>query len=703
MELVRANFGAVGANGSEPRIAPRFHWVLASTPTVPHNDGVPRIPPSLSRAWMALGWILIGGWQLAAGDQPPSSAHWAYRPLEIEGPAHSRNAGASSSPHAIDRALDQASRDAGIAPAGPADRATLCRRLHLVLTGLLPTPEELHAFIRDDSPGAYEARVDRLLASPAFGERWGRHWLDVVRYADSVTLRGLVFQEAWRYRDYVIRSLNHDRPIDQFIREQVAGALLPADDLESRQRHLVASTFWLLGDSNLEEQDKRQLELDIIDEQLDVVGKALLGQTIACARCHDHKFDPIPAKDYHALAGILSGSRILEHANVSGWTELPIPGTDEEERQWARAEAALRDAEAAVKSAKGSTNPPIPAPDLKRLEASLASARLAAYRPRAMAPIETGATNLPILRRGNWRTPGDTVPRGVLTAASPSSPPTFAPDQSGRRELADWLVSPSNPLTARVFVNRAWHWTFGAGLVPSTDNFGTTGDLPSHPGLLDDVAADFIHDGWSLKRLIRRLVLTHAFQRSSEPGDPQVAAAIAADPANRWLARFAPRRLEAEVFRDLLLRVGTGLDHGGLGDRPMPRSLAADFDFQSDSPRRSVYLPVFRNARPEGLAVFDAADPSRVTGVRETSTVAPQALYLLNHPFVRLQARAAARRLAAEPDPILTLWMRALGRPPSAGERRHAEQHLRSATSREDALAELGQAVFGTLDFRTLH
>lgn len=651
---------------------------------------------------MALGWILLGSWQLAAKDGT-NPAHWAYRPLQVVGPAHSRSEGASASPSAIDQALDRASGDAGIAPAGPADRATLCRRLHLVLTGLLPTPEELAAFIDDDSPGAYEARVDRLLASPSFGERWGRHWLDVVRYADSVTLRGLVFQEAWRYRDYVIRSLNQDRPIDQFIREQVAGDLLPADDLESRQRHLIASTFWLLGDTNLEEQDKRQLELDVIDEQLDVVGKALLGQTIACARCHDHKFDPIPARDYHALAGILSGSRILEHANVSGWTEVPIPGTDEEERQWRRAEAALREAEGALRSAKGSTNPPTPAADLKRLEANLVSARLAAYRPRAMAPIETGATNLPVLRRGNWRTPGDIVPRGVLTAASPPSPPTFATNQSGRRELADWLVGPSNPLTARVFVNRAWHWTFGAGLVRSTDNFGTTGDLPTHPQLLDNLALEFIRDGWSLKRLVRRLVLTKAFRRASDPGDPRVAAAIAADPANRWLARFAPRRLEAEVLRDLLLRVGTGLDHGGLGDRPMPRSLAADFDFQSDSPRRSVYLPVFRNARPEGLAVFDAADPSRVTGVRESSTVAPQALYLLNHPFVRLQARAAARRLAIEPDPVLNLWIHALGRPPSAAERRHAELHLCSTISREDALAELAQAVFGTLDFRTLH
>jgi hypothetical protein len=575
--------------------------------------------------------------------------------------------------------------------------------LHLVLTGLPPTPAELHAFLQDDSPAAYEARVDQLLASPAFGERWARHWLDVVRYADSVTLRGLVFQEAWRYRDYVIETFNRDRPIDIFIREQVAGALLPASSVDDQRRHLIASTFWVLGDANLEEQDKRQLELDVIDEQLDVLGKAFLGQTIACARCHDHKFDPIPARDYHALAGILSGVRTLVHENVSGWTEIPLPASAAEEQHWAASETRFRKAEADLKAAKANTNTPPSKPEIRALELRLAETRRAARRPHAMAPIEIGATNLPVLRRGNWKTPGEVVARGVLTVASRTPVPVFPPQDSGRRQLADWLVDPSNPLTARVFVNRAWHWVFGAGLVRSTDNFGTTGDLPSHPQLLDGLALAFVSDGWSPKRLVRSLVLTEAFQRSSDPTDPVVATSLVQDSANQWLARFASRPLEAEVLRDTLLRAGGGLDSGGMGEAPMPPTLAADFDFRTDSPRRSIFLPVFRNARVEGLSVFDMADPSRVTGARERSTVAPQALYLLNNPFIHEQARAAAKAVSDNTDPVLALWLRTLARPPHPGERNRAEQHLRSSQSKAQALTELAHALFGTLDFRTLH
>ena len=648
---------------------------------------------------LALVLCLLAGPGYSADSRIPAN-HWAYTPLACPNPQ--RNTAANLAGR-IDLHLREAATNHNLRLACPADRTTLCRRLHLVLTGLPPTPAELRAFLQDDSPTAYEARVDQLLASPAFGERWARHWLDVVRYADSVTLRGLVFQEAWRYRDYVIETFNRDRPIDTFIREQVAGALLPASSVDDQRRHLVASTFWVLGDANLEEQDKRQLELDVIDEQLDVLGKAFLGQTIACARCHDHKFDPIPARDYHALAGILSGVRTLVHENVSGWTEIPLPASAAEEQHWAASEARFRKAEADLKTAKANTNTPPSKPEIRALELRLAETRRAARRPHAMAPIEIGATNLPVLRRGNWKTPGEVVARGVLTVASRTPVPVFPPQDSGRRQLADWLVDPSNPLTARVFVNRAWHWVFGAGLVRSTDNFGTTGDLPSHPQLLDGLALAFVSDGWSLKRLVRSLVLTEAFQRSSDPIEPSVAASLAHDSANQWLARFASRPLEAEVLRDTLLRAGGGLDSGGMGEAPMPATLAADFDFRTDSPRRSIFLPVFRNARVEGLSVFDMADPSRVTGARERSTVAPQALYLLNNPFIHEQAHAAAKAVSDEPDPVLALWLRTLARPPQPGERNRAEQHLRSSQSKAQALAELAHALFGTLDFRTLH
>jgi len=786
---------------------------------------------------------------------PIPHAHWAYRkptpttPPRI-GPDHIVR-------DPIDRFLIAQLESQDLRPAPEADRATLCRRLHLVITGLPPTPEDLAAFERDTSPDPVQTLADRLLASTAFGERWGRHWLDVVRYADSVTLRGFIFREAWRYRDYVIDAFNQDRRFDDMIREQVAGDLYPTETVELRRRGMVATTFWMLGDTNLEEQDKRQLELDVIDEQLDVLSKGFLAQTIACARCHDHKFDPIPARDYHAMAGILSGMRQLKHSNVSEWTQLPLPGSPEEERSWAAAEHEVKRLETVIQSARaaatapgldpprgividddaaravgewthsmavkpfigsgyrhdgdagkgtktltfqptltrtteyevrlaythgdnrapsvpvtvfsadgervvhvnlrvpppvegrfvslgrhrferegagfvlisneGTTghvvvdavqflatdetsiptpvaSAPIPqsAPSLQDLELELAVARVAARRPMAMAPADSGATNLPVLRRGNWRQPGDTVPRGVWAAAFETPASGFDSGDSGRRGLAEWLVHPDNPLTARVWVNRVWHWVFGAGLVRSVDNLGTTGDAPSHPELLDHLALEFMQDGWSTRRLIRRLVTSQAFRRSSDPRDPHVAASMVADPDNRWLGRWQVRRLEAEVLRDSMLMISGQLDRTGPSGPSFPHTWSSDYGYAVIRSWRSVYLPVFRNSLPEALTVFDLADPGRVTGVRETSTIAPQALYLLNHPFVEEQARATATRLAGSTDPTGELWLQALGRPPTPGERRAADSHLVQAIPNGVALAELAQAVMGSVDFRSL-
>ena len=603
----------------------------------------------------------------------------------------------------------------GLRPAPEADRATLCRRLYVVLTGLPPDPAALEAFEQDDSPDPVATLTDRLLASPRFGERWGRHWLDVVRYADSVTLRGFPFRQAWRYRDYVIASWNADRPFDAFVREQVAGDLYPAETLEDRQRGRVATTFWMLGDTNLEEQDKRQLELDVLDEQLDVLSKAFLAQTITCARCHDHKFDPVPARDYHALAGILSGMSPLVHANVSEWTEQPLPGTPAEEEAWAAAAQEVKRLEAALKNARSrggapgsSTNnvPVDPAscePSVSDLETALALARAGARRPLAMAPADIGATNLPVLRRGNWRQPVEAVPRGVWTAAFETPFPECDPSDSGRRSLAAWLVDPENPLTARVWVNRIWHWVFGKGLVPSVDNFGTTGDHPSHPELLDTLAVEFMSDGWSSKRLIRRLVTSHAFRRSGDPADPAVTASLRADPGNRWLGRWQVRRVEAEVLRDSMLAVAGKLDLAGPSGPSFPGGLAADYGYVATEAWRSVYLPMFRNALPESLTVFDLADPGRVTGARERAIIAPQALFLLNHPFVMEQAAAAAEHVRESADPVERLWRALLGRPPSPGERDTASAFIhREDLPPEMALAELAHALMGSVDFRNL-
>ena len=264
---------------------------------------------------------------------------WAYQPVrdwptpEVE----ARDGSATS----IDRFVLARLETAGVPPQPEAERTVLIRRLFFDLIGLPPTPDEIDRFLDDTASNAYEALVDRLLASPQFGERWGRHWLDVVRFAESLTLRGFILPEAWRYRDYVIESFRNDRPYDEFLRHQIAGDLLPADSVESRQRQLIATTFLALGNTNLEEQDKRQLDMDVVDEQLDVLGKAILGQTIGCARCHDHKFDPIPTRDYYALAGIFRNTQALEHANVSKWMEVPLPLPAEEEAQFQKQEATI--------------------------------------------------------------------------------------------------------------------------------------------------------------------------------------------------------------------------------------------------------------------------------------------------------------------------------------------------------------------------
>ncbi|MDR3622720.1 MAG: PSD1 and planctomycete cytochrome C domain-containing protein [Paludisphaera borealis] len=592
---------------------------------------------------------------------PAGRDHWAYQPPVDAPPPPVRDA--SWPAGAIDQFLLARLEAAGLRPAAEADRAALIRRLSFDLTGLPPTPEEIDSFIHDPAPVAYERLVDRLLGSPHFGERWGRHWLDVARFGESLTLRGLVLKEAWRYRDYVIDAFNADLPFDQFLREQIAGDLLPAGGLESQRRRRIAVTFLLLGNTNLEEQDKAQLEMDFVDEQIDVIGKAILAQTIACARCHDHKFDPIPTADYYALAGILHNAKALKHDNVSKWIEAPLPTSPERE------------------------------------------AAVAPRRDMAMSLVESSAiTEGRILVRGSVHSPGEPVRRGWLRAASRGAPPSFPSDQSGRRELADWLASADNPLTARVIANRAWHWLFGAGLVRTTDNFGTTGEAPTHPELLDWLAIRFVEDGWSTKSLVRRIVLSRTYRLASV--DAPSGRAI--DPENRLLGRANRRRLDAECLRDAMLSASGRLRYE-MGGRSFPPDLAADYGFQSRDSRRGVYEPVFRNALPDLFTVFDFADPSMVVGRRDASIVAPQALFLMNNPFVLEQARHAARRLLAESaaddsDRLDAAYLRVLGRAPTESERRITLDFLARASAEDDeeAWSHVVHALFESADFRSL-
>jgi hypothetical protein len=791
--------------------------------------------------------------------------HWCYQPLVDRHPPQVSENGWPLDD--IDRFLLAKMEEKGLRPAADTSPEALVRRLYFDLIGLPPSPEDIDAFLADGSADAYERLVDRLLASPEYGERWGRHWLDVVRFGESMTLRGLVFQEAWRYRDYVIDAFNRDRPYDQFLREQIAGDLLPAESIDERQRNLIATSFLAFGNVNLEEQDKSQLRMDVVDEQLDTIGKAFLAQTLGCARCHDHKFDPIPTRDYYALAGILRSTKTLEHANVSNWIERPLPLAHEQEETITRHETAIAALEKQIKTLSGArlgvvaakelpgivvddrdakrvgewrlsqfngayigdgylhdldqdkgqktltflpqlpeaglyevrlaytpadnraTNAPVTvfsadgeklvrinqrmAPPLDgrfvalgqfhfelngqgfvivaneatdghviadavqflHVDADAASPPLSGgssaiagsqpdqsaelkwlqrelkqlkasgpVRPKAMTVVEEkeiGDTRVHI--RGNVHNLGEAVPRGFLQAAGGGPSLPIPADESGRRQLADWLVRRDNPLTARVIVNRLWHWLFGAGLVRTTDNFGTAGEPPSHPELLDYLALRFIDDGWSMKKLVRRIVLSHAYRLSTVAD----ASAKAADTENRLWTHATLRRLDAECLRDAMLLIAGQIDRTP-GGKTFAAGVTADYGFKHEERCRSVYVPVFRNALADIFKAFDFADPSTVTGVRTNSTTPQQALFLMNDPFVIACSRQAAARLLAvtddDGDRVELAYRLALGRRPTPAEAEIAQRFLHSASAGNvepiDASSRFWQALFATVDFQ---
>ena len=790
---------------------------------------------------------------------------WCFRPLAFSSPPAVTDRDWPESD--IDAFLLSRIEEAGLHPVDDADRATLIRRATLALIGLPPRPEEIQRFENDPTPTsvAFAKLVDRLLESKHFGERWGRHWLDVVRFAESSGGgRTLLFPDAWRYRDYVIDAFNDDMPYDQFLREQVAGDLLPHDDWQSRRRQLTATAFLLLGPTNYELQDKDVLELDIVDEQIDTLGKAFLGMTIGCARCHDHKFDPIPMRDYYAMAGIFKSTRSVIHSNVSAWNKVNLPVGDELEAKLSAHEKKLAELNKRLKRAQGKAksdatpgsfeldslpgvvvddsaavrtgewkhstsvkgyvgagyihedgrrNEPhsvrfeakldrgeyevrvaytagsnrskrvvvkvehadgetqrrvnqrqkpklgafvslgrfsfddrgvvtvtnVDAADgvviadavqflrpgevqaeapktdtdsdgkeearlalVKKLEAEIKKLNaLGLKRPVTMAPVEepeTGDIHLAI--RGVAANKGPKIPRGFLQVASAEPFPAIPEKTSGRLQLADWLVDLDNPLTARMMVNRVWYWLFGEGLVRTVDNFGSTGEQPSHPELLDYLAGEFIRDGWSVKRLVRRIMLSHVYRLSSDR-DVKLEAI---DPDNRLLAKMNRRRLDAESIRDSLLQIAGTLDLK-IGGPNIKNGTKIEYDYVFDSNRRSVYLPVFRNTLPQLFAAFDFADPNIQGGKRTTSTIAPQALLLMNSPSVVEQTRRAAERLLADIESDTTsrveyTYRQVLGRQPNERELKIANQFIGDSGSNVDRWSLLYQTLFQSLDFR---
>jgi hypothetical protein len=680
-------------------------------------------------------WVSMGAPDPRDGSAPRAGAgvaleagrtFWAFQPPRRHPAPSVKDAAWPNGP--IDRFVLARLEAAGLRPAPDADRAVLLRRVTIDLTGLPPTPEEVEAFVADPSPDAYERVVQRLLASPHFGERWGRHWLDVARYADSNGKdENLTFHEAWRYRDYVIRAFNEDRPFDRFVREQLAGDLLAAADRSRRDEQLVATGLLVVGPKVLFDRDPLKRKMDVVDEQIDTVGRAFLGLTLGCARCHDHKFDPVPTADYYALAGVFASTRTLDGIKennplVSGWMLRPLGADGDRLRasqlaQQHKLEAtgeALRKARTYLLGLRGQdADPRLAAARARVNELEAEEKKLKATAPPvpslAMAVCdEDRPANVPLSIRGNPHAPGPVVPRGFLQVAAPGAAPKVPADRSGRLELAAWLTAPDHPLTARVFVNRVWTHLFGEGLVRSVDNFGAQGERPTHRELLDDVAVRFMEDGWSVKRLVRALVLSRAYRMAV--AENQGAARI--DPENKLLWRANRRRLEAEVLRDTMLVVSGRLDRrmGGsavatLGEFAINNGGKGGITTDGNT-RRSVYLPVLRGYLPPLFEVFDFADPDVSTGKRNATTVASQALYLMNSPFVMDQAREAARRLLAEAgedgDRLALLYRRALGRVPAPAER---EAVLRFLGGQADgagleAWAAVCQAVFGCTEFR---
>jgi len=633
-------------------------------------------------AWPQTAVPVTVGKPIARFDQLRKE-HWAWQPLRDARTPVVKDA--SWARGDVDCFILAKLEEQGLSPVRDADKTALLRRVTFDLTGLPPTSEETDAFVQDSAADAFEKVVDRLLASPAYGERWGRHWLDVARYGESTgSGRNVPYPHAWRYRDYVIDAFNQDKPYDRFIREQIAGDLLPAASPRERDEQMIATGFLALGVKDVNQRFKVRFIMDNIDEQIDTVTRSVLALTASCARCHDHKFDPIPTADYYALAGIFHSTDLCAGVrNKMGGSGLdyydttmllPVgagrPADPKITEKVEQVKLALQKAQAEFEAIRGQPAGMAPGPNgqpkqtvMRQEMTKLQNELLALTDPAAHGQAALGVRDArtigdtEIRIRGEAEKLGPSVPRGFLSLLDvPGAVPVNA-KQSGRLELAQWLTSEKNPLAPRVLANRVWHHLFGRGLVSSVDNFGVTGDAPSHPDLLDHLARQLVRDGWSIKRLVRSVVLSRTYQLSADVS----AAQNAADPANRLVWRHSPRRLDAEEIRDAMLAAA-----GSLRLSPPEASPARDLkvvelrnnaaeaqrlDEQAQaSLHRSVYLPLLRGLTPRPLEVFDFAQQGTVTGDRDTTTVATQALYLLNDPFVRRQALALAERLLPRND-----------------------------------------------------
>jgi cytochrome c553 len=747
---------------------------------------------------------------------------WAFQ--AVKDPAVPRVKDANWVKTPVDAFILAKLEEKGLKPARPATKTALLRRATFDLTGLPPTEQEINEFLADNSPKAFEKVVDRLLESPRYGERWGRHWLDVARYADSTgNDEDHRYPYAWRYRDYVIAAFNKDMPYDQFVREQIAGDLLPGESFNAQG--VVATGFLALGAKALAQVDKKKMLYDVWDEQVDVTSRAFLGMTMACARCHDHKFDPILTKDYYSMVGMFASTRSFEKANqgVASLLYRPlIPEPEYKAYQAYQAKVALVnlqaeeiiDAEvqkASEKAAgqvaeymvaarsvyeggakasqvakdqgldaaqldkwvklltstaeKGSTDEPfleewrLAAPGKvsdvarayqNRYQTALAehfktlamthantrkkleggepanestkadridpfyNAVFALNGPLTISPrnrekfltdaeweqvytirgqadalkkagppdpdmadavAEDKSVQQKVLMRGDYNSPGEDAPRAVPAILARVEPAPNAFHGSGRLEVANWIASPKNPMTARVMVNRLWMWHYGEGIVATPDNFGKMGSRPTHPELLDFLASRFVESGWSVKKMQRMMMLSNAYQMSTDADEKT----MAADPENALVSRFNRQRLDVEEIRDGMLAID------GTLDPTMGGTLQTGFGTDSENSagrlslnpetvkRRTVYLPLRRSNLPTLLNLYDFGDATTVNGKRALTNVAPQALFMMNSDFVMERARNVTKALFEnkslnDRDRMQEMFLKALDRKPEPEE-----------------------------------
>ncbi len=783
------------------------------------------------------------GIDLAAGRE-----FWSFQPIrEPEIPTVNNANWAVSD---IDRFILAAQAKKNLQPGLAADSLTALRRLYIDLIGLPPTVEQIHQFEAHDEKDRWQHTIDELLESQQFGERWGRHWLDLARYSNSTGGgRSLLYGESWRYRNYVIDSFNNDKPFDQFIREQIAGDLLVSEDYKVRQQQIIGTGFLALGPHNYENQDKEQLRMDVVDEQIDTVGRVFLGMTIGCARCHDHKFDPIPTTDYYALAGIFRSTNSLVPGNVSKWVSTPSPISVEEETERDAYKVAVSTINTKIKklqtkikdlkvglpsivmdnpaatlvgawtdstSVKGYVNenyqhsseltasaeylfavdegeyeiqisytpgsnrtqkakvtvdhaegnkelsinqrlqpsldgtyhslgnfssngelkiiiqPTEKAPTiidavrlislneneeettkqiqtaLKETEVELKQrqtelAELEKSKPAELPQIVSVAeqpepSDYNVNIRGNPHNLGEDVPRGFLSVVESSEQFKISENESGRLELANWIANRENTLTARVFVNRVWKHLFNVGLVRTVDNFGVPGEKPSHPELLDHLAVQFMMNNWSVKQLVREIVLSQTYQLASA-----TAGSIQADPENRLLTHQNKRRLTAEAIHDAMFLISGELDLTPGGDT-IRSGTKSEYGYQFDFGKRAVYLPVFRNRLPDLFAVFDFPNPNLPQGKRTASNISPQSLFLMNSEFVSQRSQQTATQVIQKAnsteDRIERLSLAILNRYPTSDEQRLLTEFIGVEPESIERWTQVVQALFGSLDFR---